>query len=62
MSIKILVLYYSRHGSTQALARQIARGVESIPDCEAVLRTVEDITPHGDPIEPIVTLTELRGV
>ncbi|MDN3613569.1 MAG: NAD(P)H:quinone oxidoreductase [Vibrio gallaecicus] len=60
MSIKILVLYYSRHGSTQALARQIARGIESIPDCEAVLRTVEDITPHGEPIEPIVTLAELR--
>ncbi|MGB5802479.1 MAG: flavodoxin family protein, partial [Vibrio anguillarum] len=29
MSIKVVVLYYSRHGSTQALARQIARGIEA---------------------------------
>lgn len=36
--ISIVVLYYSRHGSTQALARQIARGVESVEGCQALLR------------------------
>lgn len=39
---KILVLYYSRHGGTRSLARQIARGIEST-GAEAVLRTVPDL-------------------
>ena len=42
--LKILVLYYSQNGSTLNLARQIARGIESVAGCEAVLRTV----PNGD--------------
>jgi len=61
MITKLVVLYYSRHGSTQALARQIARGISSIPDCEAILRTVPDI--HGEidgTDDPFVTLDELR--
>ncbi len=41
---KILVLYYSRNGSTENMARQIARGVESVNGCEAVLRTVAEIS------------------
>jgi NAD(P)H dehydrogenase (quinone) len=36
----ILVLYYSRHGSTAELARQVARGVDGVPGCRARLRTV----------------------
>lgn len=39
---KILVLYYSRHGSTKLLANQIAKGVEST-GAEAMLRTVPQI-------------------
>ncbi len=27
----ILVLYYSRHGATAAMAQQVARGVERVP-------------------------------
>ncbi len=38
---EILVLYYSRHGSTAAMARQIARGIEST-GVRARLRTVPD--------------------
>lgn len=38
--LKILILYYSQHGNTRQLARHIARGVEQIAECEAVLRTV----------------------
>jgi len=37
---EILVLYYSRHGSTAELARQICRGVESVTGVTARLRTV----------------------
>jgi NAD(P)H dehydrogenase (quinone) len=37
---EILILYYSRQGSTAALARQICRGVESVAGMQARLRTV----------------------
>ncbi len=39
----ILVLYYSRKGHTEALARQIVRGVES-GEAEAMLRTVAPVS------------------
>ena len=41
---KILILYYSRNGATEKMANQIARGVESIEDVDAVLRTVPEIS------------------
>ncbi|MDP3840825.1 MAG: NAD(P)H-quinone oxidoreductase, partial [Methylococcales bacterium] len=34
---KILILYFSRHGSTADMANLIARGVESVTGAEAVL-------------------------
>ncbi|MEQ1531453.1 MAG: NAD(P)H:quinone oxidoreductase [Methylococcales bacterium] len=42
--IKILVLYYSKHGATAQMAKQIARGVESVAGAEALLRTVPDVS------------------
>ena len=39
----ILVLYYSRHGATAEMARQIARGVE-LGGLEARLRTVPAVS------------------
>lgn len=39
----ILVLYYSRHGTTRTLAQQVARGVESA-GMEARLRTVPEVS------------------
>jgi len=36
----ILVLYYSRHGSTKELARLIAEGIEAVPGVNARIRTV----------------------
>ncbi len=45
----ILVLYYSRHGSTYTMAEEIARGVESVADIEARLRTVQPISPDTAP-------------
>lgn len=44
-TITIIVLYHSRHGTTQQLARHIARGIESVEHCQASLRTVADINP-----------------
>lgn len=40
----VLVLYYSRHGATAALAEQIARGVELIDGVEARIRTVPPVS------------------
>ena len=40
----ILVLYYSRHGATAEMARQIARGIEEVPEMQARLRTVPPVS------------------
>ncbi|QIB66660.1 NAD(P)H:quinone oxidoreductase [Kineobactrum salinum] len=40
----VLVLYYSRHGATGAMARQVARGVETVAGIGARLRTVPAIS------------------
>lgn len=62
MMTNVAVLYYSRHGSTQSLARQIARGINSIPDCEAILRTVPEINSNETNAEdPYITLDELKN-
>ncbi len=44
MTTKILILYFSRHGTTAEMANHIARGVESVPNTEAILRTVPDVS------------------
>ncbi len=51
---EILVLYYSRQGSTAALARQVARGIGAIAGCEAVLRTVPPVSHTTERIDPPV--------
>jgi len=45
----ILVLYYSRHGAIESMAKQVARGVESVPGMTARLRTVPPVAPTHDP-------------
>ena len=72
MSVEILVLYYSRHGSTAAMARHVARGVESagavarlrtVPavsaECEAVAPSVPE---HGAPYAAAQDLTDCAGL
>jgi NAD(P)H dehydrogenase (quinone) len=44
---EILVVYYSRHGATAALARQVVRGIESVQGATARLRTVPEIASVG---------------
>ena len=66
---EILVLYYSQHGAVKQLAQLIARGVESVPSCQARLRTVPKVstvceaTADSIPADgaPYATLAELQN-
>ncbi|HUX74934.1 MAG TPA: NAD(P)H:quinone oxidoreductase [Steroidobacteraceae bacterium] len=49
MMNEILVLYYSRQGSTAALARQVCRGIESVHGMRAKLRTVAAVSATIEP-------------
>jgi len=51
---EVLVLFYSRQGSTAELARQVCRGIESVAGAHAKLRTVPNITSVAAPLEPPV--------
>ena len=50
----ILVLYTSRHGSTAAMAKLAARGIEQIPGMEARIRTAPEVSPVCESTEPAV--------
>ena len=69
----ILVLFYSRHGATRKLAELIAQGVESVPGCDARLRTVpavstvaeateSDVPADGAPYVELDDLHECAGL
>ena len=45
---EILVLYYSRNGATAELARQVCRGIESVPGASARLRTVPAVSADSE--------------
>lgn len=68
MGIDILVLYYTRYGSTAEMARQLARGIDEIKGVRSRLRTVPAVSPVCEasadaiPIEgpPYVSLEDLR--
>lgn len=42
--IEILVLYYSRYGATELLAREVCSGIDSVRGCSARLRTVPAVS------------------
>jgi NAD(P)H dehydrogenase (quinone) len=52
--LNILVLYYSRHGSTRQLAELIAQGIDSINGCDARLRTVPAVSTVAEATQPEV--------
>lgn len=52
--LSILVLYYSRHGSTHQLARLIAQGIDSVSGCEARIRTVPAISTVTESTAPSI--------
>ena len=55
-SVEILVLYYSTHGATAELARQVCRGVESVAGAQARLRTVPAVSAENE--RPVVQVPE----
>ncbi len=72
-NITLLVLYYSRHGATRKLAEFIAQGIESVPGCDARLRTVpavsnvteateSDIPGSGAPYVELQDLEQCAGL
>lgn len=66
--IEILVLYYSRSGATEALAREVCLGVDAVRDATSRLRTVPAVSavseaaanavPDDGP--PYATIDDLR--
>jgi len=64
----ILVLYYSRYGAVKHMAQHIARGVESVSNAEARIRTVPAVSPQTEMSLPAIpeegalyaTLDDLR--
>jgi len=66
---RILVVYYSRNGSTARLARQVCRGVEAVAGAAAVLRTVPPVSAESErPVRavpedgaPWATLDDLKS-
>ena len=52
--INILVLYYSHHGAVRDMAQRIARGIDSIPGCQARLRTVPRVSTVCEAIAPSI--------
>jgi len=70
---EILVLYYSRYGSTANLAAQVCRGINSVNGASARMRTVPpvsteaeavraDVPSEGPPYASQVDLTECDGL
>lgn len=69
----ILILYYSQGGAVRSMAQLIARGVESVPNAKARIRTVpkvsanceateSDIPASGDPYVELQDLEECAGL
>lgn len=50
----ILVLYYSRHGAVQEMARWVAHGVERVPGMVARVRTVPPVSTVCEATAPAV--------
>ena len=40
---KILIIYYSKNGATEKMSEKISRGINSVENSEAVIRTLPDI-------------------
>lgn len=58
MTVKVLILYYSKHGSVAKLADKIAIGVQQA-GAEAILRSVQPLDPAEQPHHPVISEQEL---
>ena len=45
---KILIVYYSRHGSVARMAEQVSLGVDANADCEAVVRSLPAVSSEAE--------------
>lgn len=70
---EILVLFHSRHGATEALAREVCRGIDSVAGMASRLRTVplvsavceateDDVPESGPPYASKADLAECSGL
>lgn len=50
----ILVLYYSRNGATESLAREVCKGVDSVDGMSARLRTVPAVSAVTEAVEDAI--------
>lgn len=50
----VLVIYYSRYGATESLAREICKGIDSIAGAAACLRTVPPVSTVAEATHPAV--------
>ena len=48
---EVLVLYYSRSGATEALAREVCHGIDSVKDTASRLRTVPPVSAVSEAVE-----------
>lgn len=55
-SVEILVVYFSRQGTTAELARQVCRGVESVAGATARLRSVPAVSADNE--RPVTSVPE----
>jgi NAD(P)H dehydrogenase (quinone) len=70
--MQVLVMYHSRSGNTEALARAVAEGVKQVKGVECVLKRAEDVTQKdfvssdgliaGSPVYFGTMAAELKGV
>jgi NAD(P)H dehydrogenase (quinone) len=71
--IEVLVLYYSRFGATEALAREVCQGVDAVDEVASRLRTVpavstvieatgDDVPDEGPPYATLEDLKECAGL
>jgi len=49
--IEILLLYYSRNGATEALAREVSQGIDSVKGAATRLRTVAPVSAVSEAVE-----------
>ena len=67
--LKVLVLYYSRHGSVAEMATQVCNGIEQVAETESVLRRAPEIATTTEQTEnsipdsgpPFVNLDDLKN-
>lgn len=64
--MKILIVYDSRIGAVEKMARLIARGVARVPNCDAVVRRAphndQELADSGDPFASIEDLKTCDGL